>query len=93
MGSNDKVDLDETLEVEDTDPDDGNDDSDDDDLELRHLTPPLFFLVLKDECDERIPLISGLNRIGRDSNRCRIVLRSPTVSKLHAVIEVKVRDY
>ena len=83
-----KVDLDETLELETS----FDLDRDDDDNDVSTHTPtPVYHLVVKEEGNEsKLPLIPGLNRIGRDERRCGVVLRSPSVSALHAVIFVKV---
>ena len=94
MSLTERIDLDETLEMEEAIDDDDDGESDDEDLELSRISPPLLFLVLKDEfgIERRIPLKSGQNRIGRDPNLCHVVIPSPTASKLHAVIEVKVSN-
>ena len=89
MANDENVDLDETIELDNNLDEDSDDD--DDDVGFKS-SRSLFTLKLKDGDggQKAIPLVPGLNRIGRDHNRCRIVLRSPSVSKLHAVIEIKV---
>ena len=91
MPSN-NADLDETLELE-TSFDLDSEDDDDQDIST-HTPPPVYHLVAKgDGRESKIPLIPGLNRIGRDASRCGVVLHSPSVSCFHAVILVKVCTY
>ena len=47
-------------------------------------------LLLQDGTKSEFDIYSGENFIGRDPSKCQILLKSPSLSRIHAVIEYRV---